>query len=152
VLNYHPATPDQIDEFLRLLHLEAGETLERAMQKMGMTWERFSSLAHSVGQVLCICREGIPVGYLWTEERGRVVHLHGLVVHPEHRCQGIGSQALAMLVERYAGEMDAIELGVHTSNLAARRLYERLGFIPVKHLPELGFDILQRPLAEKGAN
>jgi len=149
MLTYQTATPDQIEEFLRLLRLDASDYLERTMQLMDMTWSQFSELVRTVGHVFGVYRGNELVGFYWIEERERIVHLHGLVIRSAYQNQGIGTEILTTLAHRYAGMMDAIELGVHESNARARALYERLGYRTVKHLADLGFYVLQRSLLEK---
>jgi len=147
MLTHHPATPDQIEEFLRLMRLDASDYLDRTMQLMGMTWAQFSQLVRTVGQVLGVYRNNELVGFCWIEERERIVHLHGLVVRSAYQNQGIGTEILTTLAHKYTGVMDAIELGVHETNTRARALYERMGYRTVKYLPDLGFYVLQRSLA-----
>jgi ribosomal protein S18 acetylase RimI-like enzyme len=149
MLTYQPATPEQIDEFLHLMQLEAADYLDRTMSLMDLTWSQFVHLAQTVGQVFSIYHDDELVGFYWTEERDRTVHLHGLVIRSAYQNQGIGTEVLAMLAHKYAGVMDAIELGVHESNVRARALYGRVGYQTIKHLADLGFCILQRPLSEK---
>jgi ribosomal protein S18 acetylase RimI-like enzyme len=149
MLTYHPATPEQIEEFLRLMRLDASDYLDRTMQLMERTWEQFSQLVRSVGQVFGVSRNNEWVAFYWIEERERIVHLHGLVVSSAYQNQGIGTEILTTLAHKYAGVMEAIELGVHESNTRARALYERTGYRTVKYLPDLGFYVLQRSLVEK---
>jgi ribosomal protein S18 acetylase RimI-like enzyme len=151
MLTYQLATPDQIEEFLRLMRSDASDYLDRTMQLMDMTWPQFSQLVQTVGQIFGVYRDNELAGFYWIEERGRIVHLHGLVVSRAYQNQGIGTEILTTLANRYAGVMDAIELGVHESNTGARALYERLGYRTVKHLADLGFYVLQRPLLKMEA-
>jgi ribosomal protein S18 acetylase RimI-like enzyme len=151
MLTYKPADAEQIEEFLQLLRTEAGDYLDRTAALMQMTWEQFAQLVKTVGQVSGVYRDGDLVGFYWIEERDRVVHLHGLVVKSAHQGQGVGTEVLNMLAQRYTGTIDAIELGVHESNERARALYERLGYQTVKRLDDLGFYIMQKPLAEEQA-
>lgn len=151
MLTFRTAASDQIDEFLRLLQLETSDYLERTMQLMEMTWSQFSQSVRTIGQVLGVYRDDELVGFCWIEERERIVHVHGLVIRSAYQNQGIGTEILTLLAQRYAGVMDAIELGVHESNARARALYERLGYRTVKHLADLGFYVLQRPLLKNAA-
>lgn len=151
MLTYQPATSDQIEEFLRLMRLDASDYLDRTMQLMDMTWAQFSQLVQTVGQVFSVYRNDELVAFYWVEERERIVHLHGLVVSSAYQNQGIGTEILTTLAHKYVGVMDAIELGVHETNTRARSLYERMGYRTVKYLPELGFYVLQRSLLEKEA-
>jgi ribosomal protein S18 acetylase RimI-like enzyme len=114
---------------------------------MQMTWEQVAGLVHTVGQVWGVYQGGNLVGFYWIEECDRILHLHGLVVKSTLQGQGIGTEVLNMLAQRYTGTMGAIELGVHESNTRARALYERLGYRTVRRLDDLGFHITQKPLA-----
>lgn len=61
------------------------------------------------------------------------VLVEGLVVHPDLRGQGVGTQLLEEIF-RYARErsLRAVRLEVVDTNPRARQLYERLGFVAVR--------------------
>lgn len=145
-----PARDEQIDEFLELLRLDAEDYLTPTMEAMGWSWAEFVQRVRGVGKVFCVYQGERKVGCYWIEERERVLHLHGIVVGRAFQGQGIGSRIIRRLAEEYRGRMDAIELGVHQSNRRAKALYERLGFVTVRFLPEVGFYILQLPLKAEG--
>ena len=127
MLTYEPARMEQYEEFLQLMWSEVKDYLERTIELMQMTWEEFARLFKTQGQVEGIYQDGQLAGFYWIEERGQVLHLHGLIVKEQFRGQGIGTQVLEMLATRYKTSMTTIELGVQRSNEHARRLYERLG-------------------------
>lgn len=141
-----PAIDEQIDEFLELLRTDAENYLIPTMQVMGWSWAEFAQRVRGVGRVFCVFQGEQKVGCYWIEERGRILHLHGIVVARAFQGQGIGSQIIHQLAEEYRGRMDAIELGVYQSNQRAKALYERLGFAAIRFLPEVGFYIMQLPL------
>lgn len=146
-LIYRHATGDEVNAFAHLLREDAADYLDRTLALMGVSWTEFVDLVETVGTVRAICNGDEVVGYMWTEERDRILHLHGIVVRSDWRGQGIGTAALTMLVESYAGKLDAIELGVHESNRRALALYERLGYGAVRRLTDLGYVVMQRPLS-----
>jgi ribosomal protein S18 acetylase RimI-like enzyme len=146
MLTYRPIAAGEFDDFLELLLSEAGDYLPRTLELMGLTLEAAKERFRKTGQVYAICEGEAPAGYYWTEERGTVLHLHGLALRGEFQGRGIGTQVLDMLADRYAGKMQAIELGVHESNARAKRLYEKLGYKTVKRLEELGFYVMQLSL------
>lgn len=141
-----PARDEQIDEFLELLRTDAENYLIPTMQVMGWSWAEFAQRVRGVGRVFCVYRGEQKVGCYWIEERDRILHLHGIVVARAFQGQGIGSQIIHQLADEYRGRMDAIELGVHQSNQRAKALYERLGFVTIRFLPDVGFFIMQLPL------
>ncbi len=80
---------------------------------------------------------GGVVGYVVADrvrDHGRVLgHVKDLAVHPDRRGEGIGS---ALLSEALAAlEATSVKLEVRESNDAARALYGRFGFRPVKRMP-----------------
>lgn len=147
VVHYKPATDDQYDVFWQLLQREAADYMVRTLELMQMSSEEFLQLFRTVGQVYGIYCEDVLAGFYWIEERTPIAHLHGLILERVYQGRGIGTQVLMMLADGYKGVMDAIELGVHASNVGARRLYARLGYQIVKSLPDLDFCIMQLPLA-----
>ena len=139
-----PAKEDEYAAFLELTRQETAEYLEATMRLVHATWEEYARWFRTVGQVYSVRDGGDVAGFCWTEERGRVLHLHGLILRKEHRGRGIGGRVMAMLEARSAGRVDTIELGVHVSNKDAIRLYERTGFRTVKTLDDLGFLVMQK--------
>ncbi|HWS58570.1 MAG TPA: GNAT family N-acetyltransferase [Actinotalea sp.] len=77
-----------------------------------------------VGVVGAVRRAGDPHG------RDASWHLHGLGVRPAARRQGLGA-ALTAAATRSAldGAADWVSLGHYAQNVAARRVYRRLGFV-----------------------
>ena len=78
--------------------------------------------------------DGVSVGVLWSEamEAGGIF-LADFVVYEEHRRKGYGGAMLAAWTERLrAAGVSCIRLHVFAQNLAAVRLYERAGFVPVE--------------------
>ncbi len=66
-------------------------------------------------------------------QRAGELLLDGIAVHPTSRGQGVGTRLLnAVLTMASAKGLQSVRLDVVDTNPAARRLYERLGFVPVK--------------------
>jgi len=75
------------------------------------------------------------IGYagMWTS--GEEAHVTTLAVHPDMRRRGIGeSLLLRLLGEARNRKVTRMTLEVRESNEAARRLYEKHGFLPIAHL------------------
>ena len=96
-----------------------------------------------------------------TNAAGELV-MDGIVVSPEARGKGVGSRLLAEVLALAAAEgYRTVRLDVVDTNPAARRLYERLGFVPTEttRVPWLrrwmGFGAsttLIRPVEESDSN
>lgn len=60
----------------------------------------------------------------------RACQVQGVYVSPEHRGRGLGTAGMAAVVERARREVaPVVSLYVNDYNLAARRVYERVGFV-----------------------
>jgi ribosomal protein S18 acetylase RimI-like enzyme len=102
------------------------------------TWEEaWEDLSVTVreGVALIVEEEGRALGFIFCVlgDRGRqTAHVTDIYVRPEARSRGIGRELLAELVTpaRDAG-LAHVSLEVLMRNTDARRLYERLGFVPV---------------------
>jgi ribosomal protein S18 acetylase RimI-like enzyme len=146
MLSYAPATTEQYDEFLEMMWNDGQDYMENAMHVMQMTWEQYGQIFRTRGEVQAIYQETNLAGFYWIEQRGDILHLHGLILKPKFQGQGIGTTVLNMLSDRYKGTMDRIELGVYQENTGAIRLYQKMGFVITKSLDDLHFFIMQKSL------
>ena len=147
MLTFETASAEQYDECMKLMLDEAGDYLQGTLKLMQISMDQFNHLLRTVGTLHTIYDDKQLAGFYWIEERENVLHLHALLLKQQFQRKGIGTQTLNMLASKYEGTMRTIELGVHESNEAAIRLYERNGFTTVKQLDDLKFRIMQRPLA-----
>ncbi|MBQ1073899.1 GNAT family N-acetyltransferase [Micromonospora sp. C31] len=60
--------------------------------------------------------------------RGDVGFLAGLTVAPDRRGRGLGAALTAAMTRALLSRHDTVALGVYSVNVAAIRLYRRLGF------------------------
>jgi ribosomal protein S18 acetylase RimI-like enzyme len=121
--------------------------MDEALAAVELTREELLRLPWELGEVVAARSGPELAGFYWIEERDRTLHLHALLLEERFRGRGLGARVLRRLGEQYRGRVDAIELGVHERNRAARRLYDRAGFEVVRERPEIGFTIMQRRLA-----
>lgn len=130
----------QLCDLLALLFTQEAEFApDRTRQADGLR----EIIAHpEVGRIV-ILREGDAViamaNLLFTVSTalgGRVALLEDVIVHPDYRGGGVGSQLLQAVVElaRNAGCL-RITLLTDRDNAAARRFYARHGFEPSMMLP-----------------
>lgn len=78
---------------------------------------------------------GEPIGCLLIARRGRRARIAALGIAPEQRGSGIGGQAVRLALEQARERGDErVILEVLTTNVGARRLYERCGFVATRTL------------------
>jgi ribosomal protein S18 acetylase RimI-like enzyme len=138
-----PAHREQYEQFMDLM-MQEGDDLREALRLMEITESEFDPLFRTVGRVYCVYADSQLAGFYWVEERGKILHLHGLILKTQFQGRGVGSQILDKLTAVHKDSVNAIELGVHESNMRAIKVYERNGFETVKKLDELQFRIMQK--------
>lgn len=62
-------------------------------------------------------------------ERYDVAAIGAVFTHPDHRGRGLGGAATAGVIDRIGGRVSTIGLNCTEANLAARRIYTRMGFV-----------------------
>lgn len=97
-------------------------------------WTDLSETVRS-GVALIAEEDGRALGFVFCvlgDVGRRTAHVTDLYVAPDARSRGVGTALLAAIIEpaREAG-LDHVSLEVLTRNNEARRLYDRLGFVPV---------------------
>jgi len=71
------------------------------------------------------------LAYSVANRRSRIAHLHGIMLHPEHRGRGLGVAATELLVRHLVFDLDyhRVQLEVYGFNERALALFERAGFV-----------------------
>jgi GNAT superfamily N-acetyltransferase len=74
---------------------------------------------------------GLPAGFVALEKSGDAVRVDELLVTPEHRAEGVGTQLLEW-AEGYAISVGAarLEIVVEEGNARAQQFYRGRGFVP----------------------
>ncbi len=75
---------------------------------------------------------GEPVGRLYVHRGIKVLRIIAMALLPEYRGRGIGGKLLADILEEASRAVKQVRLQVAWYNIAARTLYEKLGFVVVK--------------------
>jgi RimJ/RimL family protein N-acetyltransferase len=91
------------------------------------------AVAEDGGRVVGNCviqREGPSAD----SETGHVGVL-GIVVQRDHRGKGVGTALLTYALAAARGRFEVIRLAVFVTNVRARRLYERFGFVTAGRIP-----------------
>lgn len=82
-------------------------------------------------RLIYVISGGIPAGKAQTNARGITVEqIGGVYTAPAWRSRGVGAQLVERLSREIIREGKGVSLFVKTSNLPARRLYEKCGFLP----------------------
>jgi GNAT superfamily N-acetyltransferase len=113
----------------------AAEALELAREETSRLLPEGEKTADNLLFVLRDTDRGVDIGYLWygAMARGtkRVAFLYQLYIHPQHRRQGYGRQAMRWFEEQAIRQgFDALALNVSATNQGAVRLYEASGYNP----------------------
>ena len=128
-ITYRPARPQDFD-FLYQLHRD---TMKVYVVETWGEWkeewqlERFRE-GYAPSLLRVIQWEGQDVGVLQIQERAEEIFLVNLQVLPGFQNRGIGTRVIRELVEQSARQGKPVALQVLKVNLAARALYQRLGF------------------------
>ena len=103
-----------------------------------LAWDAADGLAAALdadaGELLVVEHAGAPAGGVrWTviNRRSRIAEIRSLMIDPAFHGRGLGVAAVRELVERLFGRhgMHRIEAEVMGINDAARRVFERAGFV-----------------------
>ena len=143
-----PGAPDAC--FRRRFEASFIGGMEPVLAAMGMSPDEFERRMAETGVVRTVEVDGGKAGFVWTELRGRTLHVHALLLDEAFRGPGIGSTVLRLLESEAAAEADELELGVQDANVAARRLYEKAGVREVRGRPEIGFRVLRKEFNSTG--
>ncbi|MEP7016426.1 MAG: ribosomal protein S18-alanine N-acetyltransferase [Actinomycetota bacterium] len=75
-------------------------------------------------------RAGVVVGYAGVDRRGEVADVMTIAVVPDAQGQGLGSLLMDRLIEAArGGGAEHLMLEVRADNIAAQRLYSKMGFV-----------------------
>jgi ribosomal protein S18 acetylase RimI-like enzyme len=94
------------------------------------------------GESLVIAVDGQSAGWLFVSTQTDEIRLAEIMILPEHRGKGIGSQLIRDLCSKAERAQLPVRLSVDVMNARAIRLYEKLGFRrvggdEVRHLMEI---------------
>jgi len=76
--------------------------------------------------------DGAPIGRIVVDRPGTAIHIIDQAIVPAWRNLGLGTTIMRALMQEAAGAGLPMRLMVFSGNDPSRRLYERLGFVPVR--------------------
>lgn len=105
------------------------DMLARIMEQQFQAQTQGYRAAYPQARLEIVTLDAEPVGRLATDRGAEALHLIDIAVVPERRGQGIGGAILRTLMDEAAAAGTPVTLQVARDNLAAQRLYHRLGFV-----------------------
>lgn len=118
-----PMTPEDVDEIVEIEKLSFSTPWSRSALLGELRYPR--QAVYLVARV-----KGRVVGYVGMWAVVNEGHITNIAVHPVYRGQGVGTRLLSFLIAvAESREINALTLEVRQSNVRARRLYERMGFV-----------------------
>ena len=91
--------------------------------------ESWSARADVEAFVLCAEGHAVAYGEIWIDVDEREVELAHLIVDPDRRGEGLGTQLVVELVDQARRHYPLIALRVHSNNETAIHCYARAGFV-----------------------
>jgi ribosomal protein S18 acetylase RimI-like enzyme len=93
-------------------------------------WQKTNLAGECAAAVTSVVRmDSRTVGYLQVRHEPHRVYLQNIALHPEFRNKGIGTALLSEVKAAATARPVPVELAVFRTNGAARRFYERRGFL-----------------------
>ncbi len=83
-------------------------------------------------ELAVVVGDGDDVGRLWVDRSGHEIRVLDLALLPEYRNRGVGTLLLERLIAEARDDGLPVRYAVVKDNLAALRLYERLGFAVIE--------------------
>jgi ribosomal-protein-alanine N-acetyltransferase len=107
------------------------EILRNSSQAAQWPFESYASLANSPGGVLLVCETKSHVrGFVAARQAADQAEILNIAVHSDFRRKGVASALLTDALDAFRRSAIArVFLELRESNLPARKLYERHGFI-----------------------
>jgi len=120
IRSFHPADASSISEILR-----------DSSQAAQWPFESYASLANSPGGLLLVCEaQSQVIGFVAARQVADEAEILNIAVHSDFRRKGVASALLAGALDAFRRSAIArVFLELRESNLPARTLYERHGFI-----------------------
>jgi ribosomal protein S18 acetylase RimI-like enzyme len=127
IVTYRPLTAGDREFCVRVHHLSMRAYVEalwgwnEAQQDtLALEFLKHHNAIHEIALVT-----DTPIGYMSYQNKAEVLLLNNLHLHPDHQGQGHGSEIMRRLIRLAHLSWKPIELSVLTTNLRARKFYER---------------------------
>jgi ribosomal protein S18 acetylase RimI-like enzyme len=129
-ISYRAALAEDFDFLFRLHKLAMREYVEASFGPWDEAWQIAYFRRHFNPNVLQVIQHnGLDVGVLYVQERVEELFVANLEILPEYQRRGIGTAVIRKLTAAAERQSKPVALQVLKTNIAARRLYRRLGFV-----------------------
>lgn len=116
-------------EYAELSLAEKEQFLRSQFQAMHGTYaQRFPDGKHYI-----VVNQGEDIGRIYVNESNEEIRLLDVIIHPNQRNQGIGSQLMQQMIQHSEQTGKAIRFYVWQTNYAGQRFYERHGFKQIRN-------------------
>lgn len=128
-LSFRAALQDDFDFLFRLHKRTMRKYIEDTFGPWDEEWQAEYFRRHFDPSVLQIIQmDGASVGVLHVQERIEELFIASLEILPEYQRRGIGTEILRQLIAVAQRQSKPVALQVLKTNIAARSLYQRMGF------------------------
>ena len=121
------AEPSYLEAIARLHH----QTFSDEMESQEVSQRYISEALKDPDSLLYILlKDGQVIGVCTVDVSGKCNYLYGLAIAEVYRGQGYGSYLAKSLINQLIEQNDkAFQIAVEDSNVGAKRLYEKIGFV-----------------------
>lgn len=135
MVNFRKITEENFDTIIHMERPEGENLVAPNAVSLAQAW-----LYREDGDVFpfAIYDDDTPVGFMLLEEEmeGKQLDLWRIMLSPEHEGRGLGTAAVALLIQyaKASGRYQCLSLLCAHSNANARHIYEKLGFAPTGNI------------------
>lgn len=121
---------------MQCCHVAAIAALERLYFSSPWVEEAVASELENPLSLWLVAMDGERlIGYIGSQSVLGESDMMNVAVHPDYRCQGVGSALVMALMDALKPENRCLSLEVRASNEVAKAMYARLGFLEVGRRP-----------------
>lgn len=147
-----PAAREDFDYVCALRRTAYREHVIRTWGKWDESWQRnYLAGRFDPAETWIVLAAGEPVGEIEVRRGSGRIFLANICIAPGFQGRGIGTAVIRALADEARGRGVPLELEVMKVNEAARRLYERLGFVRIPCERETHFAMRLAPENERNS-
>jgi ribosomal protein S18 acetylase RimI-like enzyme len=130
---------DERAALFELLRAELGPYEQIAITDLGLTWEALEERLRKVGEVRTVVAGSETAGFAWIELVPPTLLVQSLVLVPDLRGRGIGTEVIRQLEAEFGELAETMDIGTLEVNEAGIGFLRRCGFVPAEREAPPGF-------------